>query len=75
MSIRTKLIWWKIGSLPEVHGDPAMLRIVLVNLIDNAVKFTRNRHPAEIEIGTAAVEEDYIFFVRDNGVVFDMKVC
>jgi len=45
-------IVWKLGSLPEVRGDPAMLRQVVVNLIANAVKYTRPREEARIEVGT-----------------------
>jgi light-regulated signal transduction histidine kinase (bacteriophytochrome) len=67
-------IEWKISSLPLVTGDRAMLRIVLVNLISNALKFTRSRSPAEIEIGwTPGHEKETIVFVRDNGAGFDMK--
>jgi len=51
-----------------------MLRLVLVNLIANAVKFTRPRSPAEIEIGSLDQEPNEVtVFVRDNGVGFDMK--
>jgi signal transduction histidine kinase len=66
-------IVWKIGSLPVVQGDSVMLRLVLVNLISNAVKFTRTRSRAEIEIGCNAGKEEHVCFVRDNGVGFDMK--
>ncbi len=62
---------WKIGSLPEVQGDPTMLRQVWLNLIDNAVKYTRTRERAEIEVGSVFNGEESVCFVRDNGVGFD----
>lgn len=71
--IKGRDIAWKMGRLPVVHGDPSMLRLVLVNLISNAVKFTRTRPRAEVEIGSSSGEEECMFFVRDNGVGFDMK--
>ena len=62
-------IVWKIDRLPDWYGDRAMLRLALVNLVSNAVKFTRTRPQAEIEIGCAEQKEDQIaLFVRDNGV-------
>ncbi len=67
-------ISWKIGALPDFYGDRSMLRLVLVNLISNAIKFTRTRTQAEIEIGCAdGNSDDLVVFVRDNGVGFDMK--
>jgi PAS domain S-box-containing protein len=67
-------IAWKIGALPDFYGDRSMLRLVLVNLISNAIKFTRTRAQAEIEIGCADGNKDsLVAFVRDNGVGFDMK--
>lgn len=66
-------IAWKIGELPEIHGDPSLLRLVLVNLISNALKFTRPRPRAEIEIGCTEEEDEFVFFVKDNGVGFDMN--
>ena len=71
---RSRDIAWKIGALPVCYGDRSMLRIVVVNLVSNAVKFTRMRRPAEIEIGSAARNQDEVeVFVRDNGAGFDMQ--
>jgi light-regulated signal transduction histidine kinase (bacteriophytochrome) len=67
-------IAWKVGALPDFYGDRSMLRLVLVNLISNAIKFTRTRTQAEIEIGCDdGNSDDLVVFVRDNGVGFDMK--
>jgi len=67
-------ISWKIGQLHEIYGDRALLRLVLLNLISNAVKFSAPRTQAEIEIGSVSDERnEIIVFVRDNGVGFDMK--
>jgi light-regulated signal transduction histidine kinase (bacteriophytochrome) len=67
-------ITWKIARLPACYGDRAMLRVALVNLISNAVKFTRARRPAEIEIGCIdGGRNDVEIFVKDNGAGFDMQ--
>jgi hypothetical protein len=67
-------IVWKKYPLPSVLGDPSLLRQVFSNLILNAVKYSRNRAVAEIEIGCAGkMENEVTIFVRDNGVGFDMK--
>ncbi len=67
-------IEWKIGALPSVYADRAMLKLVLVNLLANAVKFSRNRDTAQVEVGCSQRgDREFVFFVRDNGVGFDMK--
>jgi signal transduction histidine kinase len=70
---RTRKIDWCIGDLPVVRGDESMLRIALGNLISNALKFTRSRETATIEIGSLPDQTcETVIFVRDNGVGFDM---
>lgn len=64
---------WQIGNLPAVRGDATLLRQVLVNLMANAVKYTRTRTRAEIEIGSRRDGQECVLFVRDNGVGFDMQ--
>jgi PAS domain S-box-containing protein len=67
-------IVWKVGTFPAWYGDRSMLRLALVNLVSNAVKFTRTRPQAEIEIACMDQKQDQVVvFIRDNGVGFDMK--
>ncbi len=70
--LENREVCWRIGPLPVVSGDRAMLRAALSNLVANAVKFTRPRHPALIEVGALLeVPGETVLFVRDNGVGFD----
>ena len=66
-------VQWQISPLPEVNGDGSMLRVVLTNLLANALKYSRKRSPAQIEIGCQPEEQEQIIYVRDNGVGFDMQ--
>lgn len=62
-----------LGELPTVEGDPRLLKVALANLLGNALKFTRPREDARIEVGTQPGENGEVVFVRDNGVGFDMR--
>jgi len=71
---KDRVINWHIEALPVVTGDRAMLRVVLVNLISNALKFAQTRTQAEIAIGCLPDNAtESVVFVRDNGVGFDMQ--
>jgi signal transduction histidine kinase len=68
------VIAWHLHDLPVVQGDKSLLRLVFVNLMSNAVKYSSRRAKAEIEIGTVpGAADEIVLFVRDNGVGFDMQ--
>ncbi len=66
-------IEWRIEPLPAMNCDPGLLKLVFANLLANAVKFTRKRAVAVIEVGTRSTEGQLAIFVRDNGVGFDPR--
>jgi len=68
-----RVIEWKVDTLPFVECDPGLMKQVFVNLLTNAVKFTRPRKPAVIELGVTSHDGARAVFVRDNGVGFSMK--
>lgn len=68
-----RLINFDLGNLPTARGDAAMVLQVFMNLVSNAVKFTASREPAEIIIGCDSDRTPAAYFVKDNGVGFDMK--
>ncbi len=62
-----------IGELPTCQADPALVKQVFANLLSNALKFTRRREVARIEIGCQQTDGECVYFVKDNGVGFDMQ--
>jgi hypothetical protein len=66
-------VLWNVLPLPEVFGDRSLLRQVWANLLGNAVKYTRPRDPAIIEVRAVVQNGEAIFQIKDNGVGFDMK--
>jgi PAS domain S-box-containing protein len=71
--IHGRKVVWTVEALPEVAADPVLLRLVLVNLLGNAIKYSNNRAEAVIEIGCREAGGEWVFFVHDNGVGFDMR--
>jgi signal transduction histidine kinase len=71
---KDRVIEWRRGPIPSVHGDAVLLRQVLINLISNAMKFSRTKEAAVIEIGARPGRlNEVVLFVRDNGVGFDPR--
>jgi signal transduction histidine kinase len=67
-------IRWEIGELPSVECDPGLMKQVFMNLVSNAVKYSRKREVAVIEIGQTIQEEgEAVIFIRDNGAGFDQR--
>ncbi|NUM46296.1 MAG: GAF domain-containing protein, partial [Anaerolineales bacterium] len=66
-------VHFEVGQLPPCQADPSLLRQVFANLIGNAVKYTRPRATAHIQVDWQLVESETVYFVRDNGVGFDME--
>jgi two-component system, sensor histidine kinase and response regulator len=70
---RERTVQLQIAELPDCLGDGSLLEHVLTNLLSNAFKFTAQRDPARIEVGAASTASEQVYFIRDNGVGFDMK--
>jgi PAS domain S-box-containing protein len=68
-----RIVEWNLKPLPATRGDRALMHQVWVNLLDNALKFTRSQKAAVIEVGCRPVGDEDIFYVKDNGVGFDMQ--
>lgn len=71
--MKDRSIKLNVKTMPEVYGDYSLLKQVWINLISNAVKFTKNKEIAEITIGFWEEKDKFVFHIRDNGVGFDMK--
>jgi PAS domain S-box-containing protein len=67
-----RLVEFTVGTLPAGQADPVLLKQVWVNLLANALKFTRGREVAHIEIGARQEDDRTVYFIRDDGVGFDM---
>jgi signal transduction histidine kinase len=63
----------QVGDLPDCFGDRSLLEQVLINLLSNAFKFSAGRDAPRIEVGALRQGEDIVYYVRDNGVGFDMR--
>ena len=68
-----RCVEFEVGDLPPAYADPGLLRQVWTNLLANAVKFTQPRAVAHIEVGCSMADGACVYFVRDNGVGFDMQ--
>ena len=73
MQIEGRQIEWRIDPLPEVEGDPWMVRQCLGHLISNALKFSRTRPTASIHVSSVTTPEETIIRVEDNGIGFDLE--
>jgi len=71
--IKTRVVEIKINPLPETFGDTQLIGQVWINLLSNAIKYTGKKDKAVIEIGSYAENNETVFFVKDNGVGFDMN--
>ncbi|MBA4146728.1 MAG: PAS domain-containing protein [Verrucomicrobia bacterium] len=66
-------IEWKIARLPIARCDPGLMKQVFVNILSNAVKYSRPRETAVIEVGQTQIDNETVIFIRDNGVGFNME--
>ncbi len=72
-SAQDRVLHFACNPLPASRGDRMMIRQVFVNLLSNALKFTEGRKTTRIEVGGWVEEKQNVYYVRDNGVGFDMQ--
>jgi PAS domain S-box-containing protein len=73
VQIAERQVEFVVGELPDCEGDAVLLRQVWANLLSNAVKFTQGRRQARVEVGSRERDGKTVYFVKDNGVGFDMR--
>jgi light-regulated signal transduction histidine kinase (bacteriophytochrome) len=66
-------IEWVLDDLPNMYGDGSFLHLALRNLVSNAIKYTRTRPHARVEVGSLPADGEQVLYVRDNGVGFDPR--
>lgn len=66
-------VQWQVQDNLVVRGDSRLLEVAMQNLIENAWKYSRNKQPAQVELGKLRQDKNTVYFVRDNGVGFDMQ--
>ena len=64
---------FQLGHLPTISGDPLMIKLLVLNIISNALKYTSNKEHAVITISSCEQKNDYIISIKDNGAGFDMR--
>ncbi|MEI6048672.1 MAG: ATP-binding protein [Bacteroidota bacterium] len=70
---QNRIIKFDIGHIPDCEGDERLIKQVWINLISNAIKYTGKKNEAVIEIGSIDHESETVYFVKDNGVGFNMQ--
>ena len=71
--VNGRQVEFKVTEMPKCQADPNLLKQVWINLLSNALKYTRKREVARIEIGWKKENDEQVFFVKDNGVGFDIQ--
>lgn len=73
-NLSNRIVKFNVGdSMPHAKGDSSMLAIMITNLLSNALKFTKTRKSALVEVGSKMVNKETVYYVKDNGVGFNEK--